>query len=124
MKTRIIVTAAVFSLTTLAFQGCASPNYGPTLDQASVDTIIKGKTTKTELIAKYGPPAMTSSGPSGVEYLAWSSVRINISASNYIPIVGPFVGKRESQGGSLQVTLNKDKIVEDYSFSTGGYSNR
>lgn len=124
MNTRTLFNAALLSLAALAFNGCASPNHGPQLDQASVDTIIKGKTTKAELITKYGPPAMSTSGPGGVEYIAWNSIRMNISASNYIPVVGPFVGKRESQGGTLRVTLNNAKVVEDYNFTSAGYSNK
>jgi outer membrane protein assembly factor BamE (lipoprotein component of BamABCDE complex) len=124
MNARNTIISMLLSLAAIAFQGCASSSYGPKLDQATADTIIRGKTTRAELIAKFGQPAMSTSGPGGVEYMAWNYSDINISASNFIPVVGTFVGKRETKSGNLRVTLNKDKVVEDYHFMGSGYSNR
>jgi outer membrane protein assembly factor BamE (lipoprotein component of BamABCDE complex) len=106
---------AFFALTVLitAFLGgCAS--VGTKIEQASIEKIEKGKTTKTELIAAFGTPMTASLLGDGRESMMWVYSKAKVKGATFIPVVGAFAGGSETSTQMLQVILNKDKVVEDF----------
>lgn len=120
MKIKNLVTIVSLAVAAAISPGCASSS-GPQIDQAAVDSIVKGKTTKTELIAKFGQPTSANS-MNGKEMLVWSFFSRSMSASNFIPGVGSLIGKSQQRGGSLYVTVDENRVVESFNFMSGGHS--
>lgn len=98
MKKSIAVVLVLLSLT-----GCA--HVGEPIDQLAVSQIVKGKTTKAELLDMFGPPLVVSSNSDNTETLAWSHVSIGAFGSGY-------------QQQSFTAVLNEAGVVTSYTNST------
>lgn|GEM_PF-3037458 len=84
--------------------------------------IIKGKSTKAQLIAKNGPPLSSKATRTG-ETLVWDTTSVKMSPQTYIPIWGSFNGGMKTTVKVLTVEFNKGGIVTDYT-SEFGVSNK
>lgn len=110
----LILAAAIAILAT----GCGTTS-GTRIESSDLTSIQKGRTTKSEIIQKYGEPMETSVDSAGKETLFWYHSRSKIDAKTFIPIAGAFLGGGTSESTSLKVFLDKRGIVQDYEY-TGG----
>ena len=92
--------------------GCASA--GNKIDPDAVSKIEKGVTTKAQVIALLGNPMSVSLLGDGREMLFWSYARTRLKGATFVPVVGLFKGGSNTNTNAVQVLLNKDKIVEDF----------
>ena len=97
------------------------------MSATDVGKIVKGKTTRAELDARFGPPISSFTNPANghdVFHYYFADSQSTHNTASYIPIVSLFAGgwKGTSHVQSLMVTVSKAGIVEDYTFkdSTGG----
>jgi hypothetical protein len=102
--------------------GCAmgGTTLGNEVSSTDVRNIVKGKTTESEIQARFGPPYQTLSLGNGEKHLTYlySDSSTAIKPQSFIPIVGRFVGgadiKRKTQ--SLTVVLGSNGVVKDYTY--------
>lgn len=99
-----------------ALFGCAYSS-GTKVEQSSVSKIKKGVTTKSDLTAMFGEPNSTSFDADGKETDRWTYWSSKASGSSYIPIYGAFNQNVKNGSSILEVKLNKDKIVDDFSLT-------
>jgi hypothetical protein len=103
--------------------GCAGSTVkvGSEISSANVDKIVKGKTTKGEILQTFGQPASITRTPyNGGETLGYAYTQggTAINPAKYIPYAGllvPTTGKTTTQ--MLNIDISKDGIVDDYNFS-------
>jgi outer membrane protein assembly factor BamE (lipoprotein component of BamABCDE complex) len=101
--------------------GCTFSS-GTQVKQSDVSKIQKGVTTKQDLNNLFGAPDSSSFDSDGKEIEIWSYWKQNNSGTDYIPIYGAINQKSKMTSSELKVTLNKDKIVEDYSLTESSNS--
>ena len=105
--TRLLALGLIISF----FVGCAS--VGRKLDQASVDRIKKGETTREQVLKLIGSPdQMTRDGNGNVTF-SYMYLRATAKPATYIPIVGAFAGGANVQNQMVMVTFGSDGIVKD-----------
>lgn len=80
--------------------------------------LVKGKTTKDDVLTQFGEPYSRSTQDDGNE--VWSYVMHNsqMNATSFIPVVGLFTGGSDNQSKTLQITF-KNNTVDKWSFSSG-----
>ncbi|TET37266.1 MAG: hypothetical protein E3J72_06390 [Planctomycetota bacterium] len=115
MKHVIII---LFAVTFLAC-GCATTQVkiGRKISAADVNEIKIGKTTKTEILKKFGAPMTISIDPRGVEVYGF----VELASDNHTWAIPPMLviyidGKASSIGKMLSVAF-KDDIVRHWSYS-------
>lgn len=113
MKLIGILTLTLITL--LSLQGCAS--VGSEIDGAAVQSIEKGKTTYTDLVAIFGTPYQSVMMPGGQRSYMWIYVKSKAKATSYIPVVGLAKGGVDTNQQTLQVTTDSEGIVVDFLFS-------
>ena len=100
--------------------GCYSS--GNKVEQAKVDKIQKGVTTRAQLEAELGKPSSVSITPDGGRMLMYRYFEAKQDATNFIPF--NFHHGSTDRHQTLQVILDKDNIVKDYEFGdTTGATN-
>ncbi len=99
------------ALTTILLAGCAT--VGRKLDQASVDKIKKGETTRDEVLKLIGSPDQMTRNGSGEVTFSYMYVRATAKGASFIPIVGAFAGGANVQNQMVMVTFGPDSIVKD-----------
>lgn len=109
------IAAAALALVLL---GCATA--GRKIDQAAVDKIQKGQTTKAEVKGLIGSPDTVTKTGDGTETWSYMFVRASAKGQNFIPIVGAFAGGVNTQHQSTTVTFGADGIVSQVVSSFGG----
>ena len=116
-----VLVAAMVVATGLS--GCAiSSSHGNKISAADVSRIVKGKTTRAELDAWFGPPLMEgpSAGAAFESMLVYGYYggTVTHDATSFVPIVGAFAGSADTslQQQSLTVFLTKNGVVKDYQF--------
>ncbi len=97
------------------------------VEKENIDTIsskiIKGKTSKDDVLKIFGKPQSRSKSDNGGEYWTYSDMNFNTNLAAYIPnsaISGVF-GKTTAQSKSLVIAFNKAGIVQSYTFDENGY---
>lgn len=110
----------------LVCNGCGGMNmdYGKHIPITDVSSLVKGKTTRSEVEQRFGIPAYTtmmSDGRSMATY-SYTKVQTSIAPQSYVPVVGLFAGGSTStvHTQTLIVTYDKNALIEDYTFSQGG----
>jgi hypothetical protein len=110
----------------LGCSGCVGMDMtsGTPMTSADASSLVKGKTTRTEVEQRLGPPAsitMTSDGRTMATY-SYYKIQAAVDPKTYIPVVGLFVGGATGTGQTqtLIVTYGKSNRVEDYTYSQGG----
>lgn len=93
--------------------GCAT-SFGTPVAQEKLGQIREGVSTKADVIRLLGQPSAIDMNSDGSEVLKYQSSKFAMDAANFIPIVGPFVGKRNYKQQSIQILVNKKGIVEKY----------
>ena len=90
---------------TVVIAGCASS--GVQIDQANIQKIVPGKTTKQEMLAMFGPPLSQAFGTEGKLTMLWHYVH-----------VGPFGTDMKQQ--NLAVLFDQQEKVERFSMMDNG----
>ncbi|MBT8036301.1 MAG: hypothetical protein KJO21_02035 [Verrucomicrobiae bacterium] len=93
---------------------CAS--VGTEMNSSQVQQIKKGQTTRSDLIAQFGPP-MNVGIQGGTKTAMWHHNTVKNKAQNFIPIVGAFSGGIDMRQQMLMVTFDEQDRVKDYTFT-------
>ena len=104
----------------LALLGCASTGNETlrTESEASVQNkMVEGKTTKSEVKAKFGSPAKTSFTDGGLEIWTYEFTNVSADAISYVPIVNMFGGSASGVKKELVVLFDKSGVIQRYSMS-------
>lgn len=102
--------------------GCAmgGRTFGNEMSSADVHNIKKGRTTESEILARFGSPYRTLSLGNGEKHLSYmySDSSTAIKPQSYIPIVGHFAGGADikSKTQSLTVIIGSNGVVKDYTY--------
>lgn len=116
MKLKNIIM--LFALISLS--GCASTAGNQSIknetQQSIASKIIKGRTTKQDILQQFGEPTRKTAVDSNEDMWFYSIMNSNMSAISYIPIVGLFSNGTDIKSKALTVTFQGDK-VENWSFS-------
>ncbi|MDO4251169.1 MAG: hypothetical protein Q4C68_06635 [Moraxella sp.] len=85
--------------------------------------VIKGKTTKDEIITMFGKPQTKSTYDDGREAWTYSDMNFNTKLITYlpIPVVSSIFGGTTYQSKSLIIFFNHLGVVESYTFNSDGY---
>jgi hypothetical protein len=97
---------------------------GRRIDQGNIDRVQIGKTTKEEVLRVLGPPDQVMRSGSGETTMMYNYYRMQMQPSNFIPIVGPFIGGTNTQNQMVMVIVGSDGIVRDITTSEGGMEMR
>jgi len=103
--------------------GCAWNHYteGSVFDSSDINQIVKGKTTTTDLMNIFGTPySKTPIADGGEQWFYFCSSNLDTAVG--LPVVG--VANTQKQRENLAVLINKDRIVTDYTLSTGPKENK
>lgn len=104
-------------LTVALVLGCATT--GHKLDQASMDKIKQGVTSKEQVLQILGSPEEISRRSNGEVTYNYKYTRATAKPENFIPIVGLFVGGMDTQNQFFIVTFGPDGIVKDITSTYG-----
>ena len=113
MKTTIILPIILAAL----LCGCVS--YGRKIDQAKVEQIRTGETTRAQVLQLIGSPDQITSTGTGVLLFQYAFVRATPKASTFIPVVGAFAGGANVQNEMVMVTFTNN-IVSAITSTCGG----
>ena len=80
--------------------------------------LIKGKTTKQDVLNRFGEPHSRTTEDSDEELWVYSMLNSQMSATTFIPVVGMLTGGQSQQTRTLQVTF-KGNVVDTWFFSSG-----
>lgn len=108
MKKRSIIFLLVFFCA-----GCVS--VGRQIDQASVEKIHKGETTKDQAVGLLGPPNSVTQAGNGETIFVYFYIRSAAKPETFIPCIGPLVGGATAQQQILTLTFGQDGIVKNIS---------
>lgn len=121
--------ALAFSLAAGAFalQGCATTqgeaNNAASTEEAAeappdLSYIVKGTTTKAQLITKLGQPTKITVNGNNGETLTWGSSITKIDPRFYIPYVGSLIAGAKTQSKILTVNVDSKGIVIDHKYES------
>lgn len=120
MKRKLLLVgyfvAAVGVVATMS--GCAVEQ-GRRVESTDVSFIQKGKTTKSELVEKLGPPTETAVDSNGRESVTWEYFKSTSDGKTFIPIAGFFVGSQTFDSATFTAFLDAKSRVVDYKLSSG-----
>ena len=107
MRIFVCVLAALITF------GCAT-HYGnkKIVDQATIDQIVVGQTTKADVLELLGKPAQVEYTDSGIEQWHYVYSRADIRATNFIPVVGMAFGGFDSKNNTLTIRFKDAPCVE------------
>lgn len=119
---KIALIAAIATATILA--GCASAGNMALKDanQQQIDAhLIKGKSTKADVVNYLGAADQVSFGDGGHEQWTYNYAHASAKAASFIPVVGLFAGGQNVDKKSLTILFDDSGIVRKYTFaaSTG-----
>lgn len=106
--------------TALPLSGCAmSTSYGQKIEADKVSQIVKGATTKDEILAWFGQPMQSIMMPDGGRTMYF--IYYKRTAGDVFKEYGQVMtGKHNAKGGTnLSVVTDKDGIVRDFEYSAG-----
>jgi outer membrane protein assembly factor BamE (lipoprotein component of BamABCDE complex) len=98
--------------------GCVSS--GRKIDQAAVETITKGETTKAQVINLLGSPDQITKLGNGDTIFMYNYMRATPKPTTFIPIVGAFAGGANLQHQNCMVIFGPDGVVKNYTSTQGG----
>ena len=119
---RVVDAKALLALLCLALIGCAVQNGSAVKGAQDVEEhsfIVVGKTTKAQLVEKFGPPNQTMHNSAGIETLTWGHSSRVVDPQFYIPFVGGLISGATTNYHALNVVVGKKGTVLDFSFSRG-----
>ena len=128
MKTLIASLVSLRSLSVVAalsivLVGCVVAKTGTKIEQSKVDQIKKGVTTRAEIEAWFGTPSSTTTMGDGSRTLFYQYSETKLKNIWVIPIPGPWTpsgSTGEHRQRTLQITLSKNDVVQDFVSSESG----
>jgi outer membrane protein assembly factor BamE (lipoprotein component of BamABCDE complex) len=112
-----IIAAALLGLAAAPLGGCMSSTYGEKIEADNVSKIVKGKTTKSEVLAMFGQPMQTVINPTGGRTMMFVYYRSSIGGvvKQYGQVIS---GKHRADGSTanLTVVLDANDVVTDYEY--------
>lgn len=102
----------------LILVGCAS--VGHQFDSTKIQSITKGETTESQLVAMFGPPMTKGINSEGEEVLTWMYTEAQVKGQTFVPFAGAFIGGMNSKTKTLTVSLAGGKVTK-YQYSGGGF---
>lgn len=116
MKKLTLLAASAVSL--LLLTGCAAKSGNETLGQMEKGQIekkiIKGKTTKAEIVAMFGSPQYTDLDTNGNEKWSYNYYRADGKLVNYIPVLNSLTAGTNNSSKSLTILFNGKGVVKNY----------
>lgn len=107
------VIGTLFVIGTIGTQpGCYSMTSGSRVERADVERIVRGKTTRAEVLKMFGPPTRATIAPDGREALSWEYSKA--SAQAFV-----FVNSARMEDTGLTVFLTQQGVVDDYMYTAG-----
>lgn len=101
----------------LLLGGCASAGNVALKDESATSVssqIVEGKTTKNEVIAKYGQPTTTTFTDGGNQVWTYRYAYATANAVSFVPIVGLFAGGAHVKSKELVVMFDKKDVVAKF----------
>ncbi|MBD5165767.1 hypothetical protein [Helicobacter sp.] len=86
--------------------------------------LIKGKTTKAQVIQMYGKPTGTHIEEDGTETLVYEYAEADYDATNHIPLIGGLISKDEARSHNLQIYFTKKDVVKSYTLFRSSLQNQ
>jgi len=125
-RIRSVAMAVCLTAGALALQGCATTGGGGAAasEQPDYSFIVKGKTTKPQLVEKLGQPSQSTMSSSGNETLVWESSTVSWDPKTFIPYLGGALGGSNVKSYALSVALDRKGVVTDYTFNSGNKENK
>lgn len=127
-RIRSVALAVCLAAGALALQGCATTGAGAggaaASEQPDYSFIVKGKTTKPQLVEKLGQPSQSTMSSSGNETLVWESSTVSWDPKTFIPYLGGALGGSNVKSYALSVALDRKGVVTDYTFNSGNKENK
>ena len=102
----------------LLLGGCASAGNMALKDENEKTVssqIVEGKTTKNEVVARYGQPTSTTFTDGGNQVWTYRYAYATANAVSYVPIVGIFAGGAHVQSKELVLMFDKNDVVSKFS---------
>lgn len=116
MKTTILISLSTLAIMTMA--GCAVKAGNETLgkmNKAQIErSIVKGKSTKSDIKSLFGDPDKTDFDNNGNEKWTYTHVRNDAKVVNYIPVANWFVAGTNDTKKSLIVLFNDNGTVKNF----------
>ena len=104
----------------LALTSCVS--MGTKVDQDKLARFEKGKTTYTEVIQQLGKPTQSTVNSDGTRKVVYTYMQSQAKASNFIPIVGAFVGGADTENTNVTLDFDQNSLLTNYSATQGSSS--
>lgn len=107
--------------------GCAIQNESRAQgfqDVREYSFIVVGKTTRSQLVEKFGHPSQTALNSAGIKTLTWGHSSRIVDPRSYIPFVGGFLAGSSTEHYSLSVVVNGQDVVVDFYFTRGLYKHK
>lgn len=104
----------------LALTGCAS--VGTPIDKAHVAEVERGKTTYSDVVAKFGKPTVVSTSDTGEKIVIYSYAHAQVKGATFIPIVGLFAGGMDTTADTVTFTFDKNDVLLTKSTTAGNMS--
>ena len=111
----VFVIIALFALT-------ACMSMGTKVDQEKLARFEKGKTTYTEVIQQLGKPTQSTVNSDGTRKVVYTYMQSQAKASNFIPIVGAFVGGADTENTNVTLDFDQNSLLTNYSATQGSSS--
>ncbi|NRF83828.1 outer membrane protein assembly factor BamE [Burkholderia gladioli] len=110
---RILTTTATMILAAALLNGCAVGASPAVNDDAAVSTIQTGRTTKQDVLAKFGQPSDQTTDDKG--NASWHYQRVENSALSFLP--GLNLLGRSEKNTELTVRFNSRGVVTGYDYN-------
>ncbi|NIF40123.1 outer membrane protein assembly factor BamE [Burkholderia sp. Tr-862] len=110
---RILTTTATMLLAAALLNGCAVGASPAVADEAAVSTIQAGRTTKKDVLTKFGQPSEQTSDDKG--NATWHYQRVENSALAFLP--GLNLLGRSEKNSELTVRFNSRGVVTGYDYN-------
>ncbi|KVV07391.1 outer membrane protein assembly factor BamE [Burkholderia ubonensis] len=107
-------TVAAMLAVVIALTGCASAGNQTlrTADQSQIEQhIVKGKSTKADVVAYLGAAESVSFTDSGLEIWQYTYAKQTSKAINFVPVVGIFAGGADVDKKVLTILFNDKGVV-------------
>jgi outer membrane protein assembly factor BamE (lipoprotein component of BamABCDE complex) len=116
MKYPILI--AISAVVAMTMTGCAVKAGNETLgkmDKSQIEhSIVKGKSTKSDVKSLFGDPDKTDFDNNGNEKWTYTHVRKDAKAVNYIPVANWFVAGTNDTTKSLIVLFSDNGVVKNF----------
>lgn len=111
MRNLIIFSCLLF------LSSCVSVGTPSARNTDQLSHIKRGITTQSEVQAIYGDPQTIVTMRNGLTRWHYSHTEVDISGSTFIPIIGPFIGKTDSNSRTIHFDFDSNGRVKEYATS-------